>query len=396
MALRTLAQADLHEKRVLLRLDLNVPIKDGRITDESRITASLPTLQALLKEKARIIVLTHLGRPDGKVCEDLRSALLQPALEKALGQKIQVSQDCIGSEAQKAAEALQAGEILLLENTRFYSEEEANDTEFARALAALGDVYVNDAFGAIHRAHASTEGVAHFLPSYAGLLLEKEVTHLSRAMQGAEAPVCLIVGGAKIDTKIGILENFVDKADTFLIGGGLANTFLAAEGYNIGASLFQADKIAVAQDFLLEAESKREFVYLPLDVRVADEVKDGVPALNLALEDVEGEMKILDLGAKSIEVFCKAIAEAKTIIWNGPMGLYELSAFSEGTRAIAHAIAARKGSALTLLGGGDTLDAIKAFGLDEQDFTHLSTGGGAMLEYLEGKELPGLKPLIEA
>lgn len=391
MKLRTLDQADLNGKRVLIRLDLNVPMNDGVIQDDTRIQAALPTLKHCLDKGARLILMTHLGRPKGEIVEGLKTDVLAEALEAALMRPVSKVDSCVGEVAESAVASLEDGEVLLLENTRFFPEEKKNDDDFAKQLALLADLYVNDAFGAAHRAHASTEGVTKHLPSYAGLLMANEAEVLSKALDAPKEPVCLLVGGAKIDTKIGLLERFLDIADYFLIGGALANTFLAAEGFDVGDSLFQEDKIEVAQQFLLSAESKREFVYLPLDVVVADKIANDAAALDVKPEGVELGMKILDIGALTVETFKKCIAEAGTIIWNGPMGLYEFSPFENGTKEIVKALA--ESDAEVIVGGGDSIDALKKFGYSEKDFRHISTGGGAMLEFLEGKELPALSAL---
>jgi len=391
MKLRTLDQADLKGKRVLIRLDLNVPMNDGVIQDDTRIQAALPTLKHCIEQGAKLIVMTHLGRPKGAVVENLKTDLLAEALGDALNQAVSKVDACVGEGVELAIDAMKAGSVLMLENTRFFPEEKSNDLDFSKALAALADVYVNDAFGAAHRAHASTEGVTHHLPSYAGLLMAKEVEVLSKVLESPKHPVCLLVGGAKIDTKIGVLEQFLDIADYFLIGGALANTFLAAEGFDVGDSLYQEDKIEVAQKFLLSAESKREFVYLPLDVIVADEISNEAAALDVKPEGVELGMKILDLGALTVETFKKCITEAGTIIWNGPMGLYEFAPFENGTKEIVKAVA--ESNAESIVGGGDSIDALKKYGYGEKDFSHISTGGGAMLELLEGKILPALEAL---
>jgi phosphoglycerate kinase len=391
MKLNTIHDLDLKGKRVLLRADLNVPLKDGEVQDDTRIQAVLPTIKYCLDQGAKLVIMTHLGRPKGEIVEKLRTDVISKALEGALDIAVAKVDGCTEDFVVAASEALEEGEILLLENTRFYTEEKKNDPEFSKKLAALADIFVNDAFGAAHRAHASTHGVTEHLPSYAGLLMEREVEVLTKVLDGPKQPVCLIVGGAKIDTKIGILKRFLDIADYFLIGGALANTFLAAEGFNVGESLYQEDKIEVARDFLLSAESKREYVYLPLDVIVADEVSKDAEALDVLPEGVEGDMKILDLGALTIETFKKSIAEAGTIIWNGPMGLYEFKQFETATREVIKAIV--ESDANSIVGGGDSIDAIKKFGYTSKDFNHISTGGGAMLELLEGKELPALEVL---
>jgi phosphoglycerate kinase len=335
--------------------------------------------------------MTHVGRPKGEVVEELKTDVLAEALELALMRAVAKVDACVGEAVEAAVESLEEGDVLLLENTRFYAEEKKNDDEFAKQLASLADLFVNDAFGTAHRAHASTEGVTKHLPSYAGLLMQKEVEVLSKTLEAPKQPVCLLVGGAKIDTKIGILERFLDVADYFLIGGALANTFLAAEGFDVGDSLYQEDKMEVAREFLLSAESKREFVYLPLDVVVADEISNDAEALDVKPEGVEMGMKILDIGQLTVETFKKCIAEAGTIIWNGPMGLYEFGPFENGTKEIVKALA--EANAEVVVGGGDSIDALKNYGYTEKDFSHISTGGGAMLEFLEGKELPALAAL---
>lgn len=391
MKLKTLKDASLDGKRVLVRADLNVPIKDGHVQDDTRIKAFLPTLQYLIDHGCRVIVMTHLGRPKGAFNAEFKVDAVGEALSKVLGKKVHKLDECIGEEVEKAVSEMQSGEVILLENTRFHAEEEANDEAFSKALSGLADVFVSDGFGTVHRAHASTVGVAKFLPAYAGFLVEREVEVLSGVLENAKKPVCLVIGGAKIDTKIGVLQKFLNIADYFLIGGALANTFLASEGYEIGKSLFQEDKIDVAREFLLSSESKREYVYLPIDVVAADEVSADAEAVDLKVDGVTSGMNILDIGKMTVELFVKCIAEAGTIIWNGPMGLYEFPQFANGTEQIAKAIA--NSPATTVVGGGDSSDAINNFNIPEEKFTHISTGGGAMLEFLEGKVLPGIEVL---
>lgn len=366
--LKTLEEANLDGKRVLVRADLNVPMKDGVIQDDTRLKAVLPTLRYLLDKKCDITVMTHFGRPKGQVVEDLKIRPISEALNKLLGQ-----------------------EVKMLENTRFNPGEKKNDKVFASELAKHGEVYVNDAFGTAHRAHASTEGVAHILPAYAGLLVQKEVEALSGVLEKPKKPVCLVMGGAKIDTKIGLLKKFVDIADYFLIGGALANTFLAAQGYEVGNSLYQDDKLDVAKAFLDAAKEASKEVYLPTDVVVASEVALEAKAKILTADEVPNDMLILDLGPETTQKFIDKIVEAGTIIWNGPMGLYEFPQFEKGTELVAKAIA--DSDATSLVGGGDSIDAMNNFKIPHEKFTHISTGGGAMLEFLEGKELPGLKVL---
>ncbi|MFT7184098.1 MAG: phosphoglycerate kinase [Oceanicoccus sp.] len=391
MQLKTIQDLDLKGKRVLIRADLNVPLKNGQVQDDTRIQALIPTLKLCVDKGAKVILMTHLGRPKGAVVDSLKTDVLLEGLEELSGKKISKVDGCVEDFVSIAVDSLEEGEVLLLENTRFYPEEKYNDSEFSKKLAGLADLYINDAFGAAHRAHASTQGVTEYLPSYAGLLMAREVEVLSQVLGSPKGPVCLLVGGAKIDTKIGVLQHFLKVADYFLIGGALANTFLAAEGFDVGSSLYQEDKIQVARDFLLSAESKREFVYLPVDVIVADEISNDAEALDIKPEGVEGSMKILDLGSLTIETFKKCIAEAGTIIWNGPMGLYEFAPFEAGTREIVKAIV--ESNADSIVGGGDSIDAIKKYGYGQKDFTHISTGGGAMLEFLEGKKLPALVAL---
>ena len=369
MQLKTIKNADLKNKRVLVRADLNVPMKDGVIQDDTRLRAVLPTLEYLLEQGCDITVMSHLGRPGGKVVEELRVKPVSEALNDLLGT-----------------------EVKMLENTRFNPGEKENSVEFAKELASHGDVFVNDAFGTIHRAHASTVGVAEFLPSYAGLLVEKEVEVLSGILENPKKPVCLVMGGAKIDTKIGLLQKFLDIADYFLIGGALANTFLAAEGYQVGKSLYEEDKLELAREFLMAAEVKGKLVYLPTGVIVADEISEDAESLNVKVEGVTRGVMILDIAKVATETFVKSISEAGTIIWNGPMGLYEYPQFADGTKRVAEAIA--ESDATSVVGGGDSIDAINKFGVDKGKFTHISTGGGAMLEFLEGKDLPGLKVLV--
>jgi phosphoglycerate kinase len=388
MNLRTLSSAPVQGKRVLLRTDFNVPIQDGVIQDKTRLEESLPTLRYLIDQGAKVLIVTHLGRPKG-VDESLRLDLVAKELSVLLAKPVVKLNDCVGPEVEAAAAALQPGEVLLLENVRFHPEEEQNDPNFAAALAKLADLYVSDAFGTVHRAHASTEGVAHLLPTYAGLLVEKEVTVLSQVMENPAKPLCLIVGGAKIDTKIGILEKFLDLADSFIIGGALANTFLKAQGHAIGASLCEDEKLTVAADFLKKAAGKT--VLLPTDVVVAMEVSATAIAQTVAVDSVGAEQKILDLGPQTLAKAAEILRSSKSIIWNGPIGLYEMEPFAGGTKALAKAVA--ESGASTILGGGDTIDAIHHFGYTGKEFSHLSTGGGAMLEFLEGKELPGVKVL---
>lgn len=390
MKLRTFENVALDGKTVLLRTDFNVPLQNGVVQDRTRLTESLPTLQYLLEKGAKVVIATHLGRPKGQVVEELRLNAVATALSELLNKPVIKLDDCIGSDVQAAIGAAPFGSVLLLENLRFHPEEEANDPEFSAALAAGKDLYVSDAFGTVHRAHASTVGVTQLLPSYAGFLVQKEVEVLSGILEDPKKPVALVVGGAKIDTKIGILEKFLDIADVFIIGGALANTFLAAQGHDVGTSLFETEKIAVAQDFLTKAASKT--VLLPTDVVIAADVTPGLPTQEVPANGVPSDQKILDLGSKTRAAFAAGLTGMQTVLWNGPMGLYEQDAFAAGTRDLALALAELP--AVKVLGGGDTIDALAHFGVPTEKFTHISTGGGAMLEFLEGKMLPGVEVLL--
>lgn len=393
MTIRKFQNADLKKKRVLLRVDFNVPMKNGKITEDTRIVQTLPTIKHLLKQNARLIICSHLGRPEGKVRPDMSMKAAALHMGKLLKKPVKMMKDCVGPEVQKAADALKPGQILFLENLRFHIGEEKNDPQFAKQLASLAEVFVSDSFATAHRAHASTAGVCKYLPSYAGFLMQNEVENLTALTQKPAKPLTLIVGGAKIDTKIGIIENFLGKADNFLVGGGLANTFLAAQGFNVGKSLYEADKMEVAQDTLMAAEQLHVRFVLPEDVIVADEIKEDAQTVNIPADDVIGDMKILDIGARTIEKFAEVIKQSKTVIWNGPLGLSEMKPFSRGTAVIAQTLVWSKG-VKSILGGGDTIEAVKRLGFKEEHFTFVSTGGGAMLEFLEGKTLPGVAVLL--
>lgn len=392
-SIQTLKDASVKGKRVLLRVDFNVPICEKRrvVTDNTRIQASLPTIKYLVDYGAKVIVMSHLGRPNGTVKENLRLCKVAKELSKLSGHKIKKLDYLIGKDVEDEISKMKNGDIVVLENTRFYKEEELSDPKFVKKLAKLGDIFVSDAFGVVHRKHATTAGIADYLPAYAGLLLEKEIRGLTPLLRNPQRPLTLIVGGSKTATKIGVLKNFMDKADYFLIGGGLANTFLYATGYNIGKSLCEVDKKEVAREIMLEAEKKKRHFILPNDVIVASEISKDAKTLCVPVQDVEGDMKILDIGLMSVTRFLEVIKKSKTIVWNGPMGLSELKPFSNGTKQITKAVA--QSDAVTILGGGDTLEVIRKFGYSSDNFTHVSTGGGAMLEFLAGTELPGLTAL---
>lgn len=385
----SISDADLDGKKVLLRLDLNVPIKNAVIEDETRIVESLDTIRFLLEKKCKIIIVTHLGRPDGKFVEDLKVDIIAISLEKKLGVNVMKLDESIGENIINTINN-SSESVFLLENIRFYEGEEKNDAEFAKQLASLADVFVNDAFAVSHRAHASTVGVCKYLKSYAGFLLEKEIKNMSKLFINPEKPLTLIAGGAKIDTKIGILEHFIDIADFFIIGGALANTFLAAQGYKIGSSLYEPNKLDIANNFLKLAADKKKTIILPTDVIVSTDINTGSDTV--LINQIEDGQKILDIGPKTISEAIDVINKSKTIVWNGPLGLYEYPAFAMGTKLIGEGIA--QSSADSIIGGGDTIDAINKFKIPLESFSHVSTGGGAMLEFLEGKELPGISSLM--
>lgn len=393
----TIRDAALEGKRALTRVDFNVPLDDSQqITDDTRIVASLPTINALLERGASVILMSHLGRPKGKVNPVYSLRPVADRLAELLGRDVAFAPDCVGSEVAAMASALRPGEVLLLENLRFHAEEEANDEEFSRQLAALGDVYVNDAFGSAHRAHASTEGVTRFLsPSLAGLLMEKEIDYLGRAVGNPERPYLAILGGAKISGKIDVISNLLLKVDTLLIGGGMMFTFLKAQGLEIGTSLLEEDKIDLAREVLAQAEASGKRLLLPVDVVVGKEFSNETETRTVAVPEIPSDMMGLDIGPDSIALFADAIAGAKTIIWNGPMGVFEMPNFARGTFAVADAlVAATKAGAVTVIGGGDSAAAINQAGL-EHEVSHVSTGGGASLELLEGKILPGVAALTD-
>jgi len=389
MQLKTIQDIDVAGQRVLVRVDFNVPLEDGQITDSTRIEQALPTIQYLTSQGAKVILLSHFGRPKGQVVDELRLDPIAAKLAELLGHPVKKLNDCVGEAVEAELKMLKAGEVALLENTRFHAGETENNSDFAKELASLGDIFVQDAFGAVHRAHASTVGIAELLPTVAGLLVAREVAALSQIFEEPKRPLVLVTGGAKIDTKLGILKTFASIADTVLLGGGIANTFLAAEGFEVGASLHEPDMLETAREILMTAGNN--CIILPSDVvaaDAADELSDSTPTVDIHADALPHNMRMLDIGAESQAVCVDTIQSAGTVIWNGPVGLYEKQPFTAGTRAIAEACAATK--ATTILGGGDTLDAIKRFGIPADQFTHVSTGGGAMLEFLEGKELPGL------
>lgn len=388
---KTVRDLDVAGKKVLVRVDFNVPLNDkGEITDDTRITASLPTIQYLLEQKAAVILMAHLGRPKGQVKPELSLAPVAKHLGKLLGKKILFAPDCVGEAAQAAASKLKPGHILLLENLRFHKEEEKNDMEFAEKLASLADLYVNDGFGVSHRAHASVEGVTHFLPAAAGFLLEKEIQYVGQAVTNPLHPFVAIIGGAKVSDKIGVISNLLDKVDTLLIGGGMANTFLAAQGYKMGKSLVEEDKLDLAKELLAKAKKNKVNMLLPTDLVMAAAFAPDAEHVTEKVENLNQAYMALDIGAETSKAYAEALADAKMIVWNGPMGVFEMDAFCKGTEAVAKAVA--KSRTTSIVGGGDSVAAIEKLGLAKR-ITHISTGGGASLEYLEGKVLPGVAAL---
>lgn len=388
---KTVRDLDVAGKKVLVRVDFNVPLNDkGEITDDTRITASLPTIQYLLEQKAAVILMAHLGRPKGQVKPELSLAPVAKHLGKLLGKKILFAPDCVGEAAQAAASKLKPGHILLLENLRFHKEEEKNDMDFAEKLASLADMYVNDGFGVSHRAHASVEGVTHFLPAAAGFLLEKEIQYVGQAVTNPLHPFVAIIGGAKVSDKIGVISNLLDKVDTLLIGGGMANTFLAAQGYKMGKSLVEEDKLDLAKELLAKAKKNKVNMLLPTDLVMAAAFAPDAEHVTEKVKNLNQAYMALDIGAETSKAYAEALADAKMIVWNGPMGVFEMDAFCKGTEAVAKAVA--KSRATSIVGGGDSVAAIEKLGLAKR-ITHISTGGGASLEYLEGKVLPGVAAL---
>jgi phosphoglycerate kinase len=384
---KTVRDVDVRGKRILMRVDFNVPLQDGEITDDTRIQAALPTIEYLLDHDAAVILMSHLGRPKGKVLPELSLKPVAARLGELLDQDVQMASDCVGDEVVEMAEALEPGDVLLLENTRYHAGEEKNDPAMAEQLARLGDLYVNDAFGAAHRAHASTEGVAKHLPAVAGLLMEKEIEFLGKAVENPEHPYVAIIGGAKISDKIGVIRNLLVQVDALLIGGGMANTFLAAQGYEMGDSLVEQDSIDVAVELMGEGEGK---LALPVDAVIADAFAADANRKVVGVDAIEPGWRMLDIGPKTVALFVDKLEGAKMVVWNGPMGVFEFEPFAAGTLAVAQMLA--ESDATTIIGGGDSVAAIQQAGLSDQ-MTHISTGGGASLEMLEGRTLPGLAAL---
>jgi len=391
----TIRDLDAAGKRVFVRVDFNVPLEDGKITDDSRIVAALPTIRSLLGQGAVVILASHLGRPDGKVQDSMRLRPVAERLSQLLKMPVPVTGDALGVGTEDAIKRLKPGECILLENLRFHAEEEKNDPAFAKALAAYADVYVNDAFGTAHRAHASTEGIAHILPAYAGLLMEKEIEFLGKLMENPERPFAAIIGGAKVSGKIKVLRNLVDKVDILVIGGGMANTFMLAQGKPVGKSLVEPDRVEDARAIMESAAKHGTKIILPIDVVVAKEVTRGSEYKTLPADKVPASWNIVDVGKLSLEAMRKALEPARTVFWNGPLGVFEIPTFSIGTKEIARFLAGRaQAGATVVVGGGDSVAAVEQQGLADK-MTHISTGGGASLEFLEGKELPGVAILLD-
>ena len=390
-----LSASDLSGKRVLVRVDFNVPLDNGSITDDTRIRAALPTIQDLTSKGAKVILTSHFGRPKG-VDESLRLTPVAARLSELLGKPVKKFDDCIGDEVTQAVAAMENGDVAVLENVRFYAEEEKNDPEFAKQLASVADLYVNDAFGTAHRAHASTEGVTHHLPSVAGYLIEKELKFLQGAIEEPKRPLAAIVGGSKVSSKIGVIEALLDKCDKLLLGGGMIFTFYKARGLNVGNSLVEENKLELARELEAKAKEKGVAFLLPTDVIIADKFAPDAEAKTVSINDIPDGWMGLDIGPDSIEVFQKALGDCKTVIWNGPMGVFEFEKFAAGTKAIALTLAdLTKTGTITIIGGGDSVAAVEQLNLGEQ-MSHISTGGGASLELLEGKVLPGIAALDDA
>ncbi len=391
MKIKTIKDIPIKNSKVIIRVDYNVPIKDGKIQDDARIVKSLSTIQHAIKEKAKVILVSHLGRPKGKKNPEFTLKPVADHLSKLLNQPVKFVEDCIGEKTEKEVSSLEAGQVALLENLRFYAEEEKNDAKFAESLARLADFYVDDAFGAAHRAHASVEGITHYLPSAAGLLLAREIEYFEKALTSPDRPFAAILGGAKVSDKIKLIDNLLGKVDILIIGGGMSYTFQKALGISIGTSLLDKDGISTAEQAMKKAKEKNVKLLLPVDYVIADEFKENANSKTTETAAIPDGWMGMDIGPKTVKLFNEALAGAKTIIWNGPVGVFEMKKFETGSRQIGEFISNLKG-VTTIIGGGDTASAIKQFNLEDK-MSHISTGGGASLEYLEGKILPGVKAL---
>lgn len=390
---KSIKDIDVAGKKVFIRVDYNVPMdKAGNITEDTRIRATLPTLKYLLDQNAGIIIASHLGRPKGSVVPEFSLAPVAERLSALLGKEVMVAPDCVGAETEALAKKLKPGQILMLENLRYHKAEEKNDPEFSKQLASLADVAVNDAFGVSHRAHASVAGITAYLPAVAGLLMEKEIIFVGQTVANPVHPFVAIIGGAKVSDKIGVIENLLKKVDTLIIGGGMANTFLAAQGYNIGKSLLEADKVELAKSLIITAKERGVNLLLPTDVVIAEKFAADAQHKAVAVDAIDSEWMALDIGPDTAKAYAKSLEDAKTVVWNGPMGVFEMDAFANGTETVAKAVAAS--SATSIVGGGDSIAALEKTGLSNK-ITHISTGGGASLEFLEGKVLPGIAALAD-
>ncbi|MDZ5472217.1 phosphoglycerate kinase [Bacillus sp. 31A1R] len=388
---KSVKDVDLKGKRVFCRVDFNVPMKDGKITDETRIRAALPTIQYIMDQGGKVILASHLGRPKGAVVEEMRLTPVATRLSELLGKEVKKADEAYGDSVKALVDTMNEGDVLLLENVRFYPGEEKNDSELAKSFAELADVYVNDAFGAAHRAHASTEGIAHHLPAVSGLLMEKELDVLGKALSNPERPFTAIIGGAKVKDKIGVIDNLLEKVDNLIIGGGLAYTFVKAQGHEVGKSLLEEDKIELAKTFMQKAEEKGVKFYMPVDAIVADDFSETANTKEVAIEEIPSDWEALDIGPKTAELYRGVIKESKLVIWNGPMGVFEMEKFAGGTKAVAEALA-ESADTYSVIGGGDSAAAVEKFNLADK-MSHISTGGGASLEFMEGKALPGVVAL---
>ncbi|CAM3920076.1 phosphoglycerate kinase [Mesobacillus thioparans] len=388
---KTVKDVDVKGKVVFCRVDFNVPMKDGQVTDETRIRAALPTIQYLVDQGAKVLLASHLGRPKGQAVEELRLTPVAKRLSELLGKDVKKTDEAYGESVKSEIDSMNEGDVLLLENVRFYPGEEKNDPELAKAFAELADVYVNDAFGAAHRAHASTEGIAKYIPAVSGFLMEKELEVLGKALSNPERPFTAIIGGAKVKDKIGVIDNLLEQVDNLIIGGGLAYTFVKAQGHEVGKSLLEEDKIELAKGFMEKAKAKGVNFYMPVDAIVADDFSADANTKVVAIEEIPADWEALDIGPKTAETYRDVIQKSKLVIWNGPMGVFEIDKFAEGTKAVAQALADANDT-YSVIGGGDSAAAVEKFGLAEQ-MSHISTGGGASLEFMEGKQLPGVVAL---
>lgn len=387
MQKKTVRDVEVSGKKVFCRVDFNVPMSEGTITDDTRIRAAIPTIQYLKEQGAKVILASHLGRPKGKVNEEMRLTAVAERLSELLGSPVANAKEVVGEAVTAQVQEMRDGDVLLLENVRFHPGEEKNDPELAKQFASLADLFVNDAFGAAHRAHASTEGIGHFIPAVSGFLMEKELEFLGGALSKPERPFTAIIGGAKVKDKIGVIESLLDKVDNLIIGGGLANTFIKAQGHDVGASLLEEDKVDLAASFIQKAKDKGVQFYIPTDVLVADRFSNDANTQQVSVSAIPEGWQALDIGSETTATYQEVVAASKTVVWNGPMGVFEMETFMKGTEAIAQAMVKVQGT--TIIGGGDSVAAVEKAGVAEK-MSHISTGGGASLEFMEGKQLPGV------